>query len=89
MQTITHYKELENIVEENTQQKVTLHGCEFQKKFRLTIHWNPQRGKKSPMEGRMFEFNSRKQYTDKVSALRQEKIPAFLINGIADFEAEQ
>ncbi|MFT5867268.1 MAG: hypothetical protein ACI82I_003028 [Gammaproteobacteria bacterium] len=87
IQTITHYKELDNIAEENTQQKVTLHGCEFQKKFRLTILWNPERGKKTPMKGRVFEFNSRKKYTDKVSALRQEKIPVFLKNGTADFDA--
>lgn len=87
IQTITHYKELDNLAEENPQQKITLHGCEFQKKFRLTIYWNPETGKKTSMKGRLFEFSSRKEYTDKVSVLKQEKIPTFLKTGTSDFDA--
>lgn len=87
LQTITHYKELDNLEEENAEQKFTLHGCEFQKKFRLTIYWNPETGKKTSMKGRSFEFTSRKQYTEKVSVLKQEKIPAFLKTGTSDFDA--
>jgi hypothetical protein len=84
--TITHYKELDNLAEENPQQKVTLHGYEFQKKLKLTIFWNPEAGKKTAMKGRSFEFNSHKQYTDKVSVLKQEKIPVFLKTGESDFD---
>jgi hypothetical protein len=86
IQTITHYKELDNIAEENAQQKVTLHGYEFKKEFRLTIFWNPETLGKNSSKGRSFVFNSRKQYTDKVSVLKQEKIPAFLKTGTSDFE---
>jgi hypothetical protein len=86
IQTITHYKELDDLTEENSQQKVTLRGYEFQKKFRLTVYWNPKTGNKTPMIGRYFEFDSRKKYTDKFSLLKQEKIPAFLKTGTSDFE---
>lgn len=85
--TMTHYKELDSLAEENSQQKVTLHGYEFQKKIRLTILWNSEAGKKTAMKGKSFEFNSHKRYTDKVRLLKQEKIPAFLKTGQSDFEA--
>lgn len=87
IQTITHYKELDSFAEENPRQKVTLHGYEFQNKFRLTIYWNPEAGKKTSMKGRVFEFNTPKQYTDKVRMLKQDKIPTFLETGTSDFDA--
>lgn len=86
LQTITHYKELDNLEEENANQKFTLHGYEFQKKFRLAILWNTETGKKTSMRGRSFEFNSRQQYTDKVSLLKTRKIPDFLKTGTSDFD---
>jgi hypothetical protein len=87
LQTITHYKELDKLEEENAKQTVTLHGYEFQKKFRLTIYWSPETGKKTSSKGRSFEFTSRRQYTDKLSVLKYEKIPAFLKSGTSDFDA--
>jgi hypothetical protein len=83
---ITHYKELNNLHEEDFQKKFTLHGYEFQKEFRLEIYWNLKDGSSTKINRRYFKFDSRKKYTDKLNVLEREKIPAFLETRIADFD---
>ncbi|WP_132997090.1 hypothetical protein ABM428_04680 [Sulfitobacter sp. TCYB15] len=85
LSTITHHKSLDDQSDGNTKRKYTLHGMEFQDKFRLMLLWNPEDGKLNSMTGRTFTFDSMKKYSEKLARLNDVEIPSFMNDGNRDF----